>query len=390
MAPMLRTLALAVVVVALAGASTASAKVGDLYALRYGAQLNLLVPYDPVRLVPSGRAIDVGHFAQAWSLSPDRTRFVAAAGWRKTRGEPTSLRFVDLDEWPNRGDVEVARRAQARRRDRVGARPRARGGVGRGGDDCLLGRSGSARSVVGKAEAPGNVVVGVRSHNGVALLLETAGSDRAGHARIRRPEAAAENGRARTDHRRIRRQRHRRRSLFDRAAARPHARSVGGPCLRFRRRRARRCGRPAARWQWSTRRSACSQRSGRTARARCARRRRCRTAASSSPATASEGGNNVPARGRPEGLVEPSARPQLAVVPRRRRDDLHPPRRHAGASDVEALRRRSSTCSRPARSATSSSTARARSSRSSARTRRPRSSSSAPAGSSGTRFLRIR
>jgi len=181
MAAMLRRLALALVVFALAGASTASAKVDDLYALRYGAQLNLLVRYDPVRLVPSGRAIDVGHFAQAWSLSPDRRRFVAAAGWRKTHGEPTSLRFVDLKS----GRIEGTLRLQGERR-RVVATAWVRGrvlAVVSGGEGTIVYTvDPDTRSVVGKAEAPGNVVVGVRSHNGLALLLAT--PDRIGPATL--------------------------------------------------------------------------------------------------------------------------------------------------------------------------------------------------------------
>jgi len=178
---MLRTLAVAAVVVALTGASSASAKVGDLYALRYGARLDLLVPYDPVRLVPSGRAIDVGHFAQAWSLSPDRTRFVAAAGWRKTRGQPTSLRFVDLE----RGRIEGTLTLQDEHR-RVVATAWVRGRV----LAVVSGTDGTAvysvnpdtRTVVGKAEAPGDVVGGVRSPNGIALLLES--RDRIGPATL--------------------------------------------------------------------------------------------------------------------------------------------------------------------------------------------------------------
>ena len=173
MAPMLRTLALAVVLAALAGGSTASAKVANLYALRYGAQLNLLVPYDPVRLVPSGRAIDVGHFAQAWSLSPDRMRFVGAAGWRKTSGQPASLRFVDLES----GQIEGTLRLHGER-GRVVATAWVRGrvlAVVSGTDGTMVySIDPDTRTVVGKADAPGNVVAGVRSENGVALLLETA------------------------------------------------------------------------------------------------------------------------------------------------------------------------------------------------------------------------
>ena len=74
-----RLLALCILLVALAGAAPAGGKVGTLYALRYGAQTNLLVPYDPVKLVPSGApSIRTGSFGHAWSISPDRSRFVAA------------------------------------------------------------------------------------------------------------------------------------------------------------------------------------------------------------------------------------------------------------------------------------------------------------------------
>ena len=176
---MVRTLALAAAA-ALAGASTASAKVVDLYALRYGAQLNLLVSYDPVRLVPSGKAIDVGHFAQAWSLSPDRARFVAAAGSRKS-GQPTSLRFVDLE----RGRIEGTMRLRGER-GRVVATAWVRGRVlavvSSTDGTIVYSVDPDTRTVVGRAEAPGDVVAGVRSHNGVALLLET--PDRIGPATL--------------------------------------------------------------------------------------------------------------------------------------------------------------------------------------------------------------
>jgi hypothetical protein len=55
-----RAVAIAGVVVLFAGAGPASGKTDALYALRYGAKTNLLVPYDPVRLVPSGSPIRMG------------------------------------------------------------------------------------------------------------------------------------------------------------------------------------------------------------------------------------------------------------------------------------------------------------------------------------------
>jgi hypothetical protein len=85
---MMRLLAIAALLLPLVSASPASGKGNDFYALRYGAKMNLLVPYDPVRLVPSGPSMRMGQFAHAWSVSPDRSQFVAAAGWRATKGEP--------------------------------------------------------------------------------------------------------------------------------------------------------------------------------------------------------------------------------------------------------------------------------------------------------------
>jgi hypothetical protein len=173
-------LALAGVLLALAGAS-ASAKVGDLYALRYGAKMNLLVPYDPVRLVPSGPAIRMGHFAHAWSMSSDRSRFVAAAGWRPTKGQPAALRFVDLTAGRVEGTLSL--RGEFRR---VTATAWVHGRV-------LVAVSGSSsttvysvdpdrRVMVSRADVPGIVVLGERLRNSLVLLL--APPDRIGPATI--------------------------------------------------------------------------------------------------------------------------------------------------------------------------------------------------------------
>jgi hypothetical protein len=174
-------LALAAVLLALAGASPAGGKVGDLYALRYGAKMNLLVPYDPVRLVPSGPAIRMGHFAHAWSISPDRSRFVAAAGWRPTKGKPAALRFVDLVT----GRVEGTLRLPGEFR-RVIATAWVRGRV-------LVAVSGSSsttvysidperRMTISQVEFPGTVVLGERARSFLVLLL--AQPDRIGPATI--------------------------------------------------------------------------------------------------------------------------------------------------------------------------------------------------------------
>jgi hypothetical protein len=178
---MTRSLALAAVLLVLVGASSASGKVGDLYALRYGAKMNVLVPYDPVRLVASGPLIRMGHFAQAWSISPDRSRFVAAAGWRPTKGEPAALRFVDLATGRVEGTLNLPGEFR-----RVTATAWIRGRV-------LIVVSGSSsttvysidpdtRVTISRVEFPGIVILGERTQNNLVLLL--APSDRIGPATI--------------------------------------------------------------------------------------------------------------------------------------------------------------------------------------------------------------
>jgi len=176
-----RMLALAAVLLVLGGGSPAVGKMGDLYALRYGAKLNVLVPYDPVRLVPSGPAIRMGHFAHAWSISPDRTRFVAAAGWRPTKGEPAAVRFVDLRTGRVEGTLSLPGEFR-----RVTATAWVRGRV-------LVVVSGSSsttvyaidpeqRVTISHVEFLGTVVLGERARNRLVLLL--ASPDRIGPATI--------------------------------------------------------------------------------------------------------------------------------------------------------------------------------------------------------------
>ncbi len=166
---MARMLALGVVLLALVGASPASGKLGSLYAFRYGAKMNVLVPYDPVRLVPSGPVIRMGHFGQAWSISPDRSHLVAAAGWR-VQGEPTALSFVDLLTGRVEGTLSLPGEFR-----RVTATAWIRGRV-------LVvvsgARSTTAYSVdpkrrvtISKVEFPGTVLLGERAPSGVVLLL---------------------------------------------------------------------------------------------------------------------------------------------------------------------------------------------------------------------------
>src|SRR5688572_24090528 len=91
---MAKRLVVALGLVALLAAPSASAK-GDLWSIRYGAHGNVLVPYDPVRLVPSGPGLQAGPFGYAWSVSPDRSTLVSAAR-RRPSGQGAALRFVDL------------------------------------------------------------------------------------------------------------------------------------------------------------------------------------------------------------------------------------------------------------------------------------------------------
>ena len=89
-------------------------------------------------------------------------RFVGAAGWRKTSGQPAALRFVDLES----GQIEGTLRLHGER-GRVVATAWVRGrvlAVVSGTDGTMVySIDPDTRTVVGKADAPGNVVAGVRS-----------------------------------------------------------------------------------------------------------------------------------------------------------------------------------------------------------------------------------
>jgi hypothetical protein len=179
---MARIWALAALIVVLVAASPASGKVRDLYSLRYGAKMNLLVPYDPVRLVPSGPPIRMGHFAQAWSISPDRSHFVAAAGWRPTRGEPAAVRFVDLATGRIGGTVSLPGEF-----GRVVATAWVRGRVlvvvsGSSGSTRVYAIDPERRLLISQVEFPGVVVAGERAPSALVLLL--AAPERIGPATI--------------------------------------------------------------------------------------------------------------------------------------------------------------------------------------------------------------
>ena len=166
---MARVLAFAALLVVLAGAAPANGKVDELYALRFGAKTNLLVPYDPVRLLPSGSPIRMGQFGHAWSMSPDRQRLVAAAGVRR-KGEQTAVRFVDLESRQIEGTVTLPGEFS-----RVTATAWIRGRV-------LVVVSGSAATrvyavdpdrlvTISRIEFPGTVVLGERAQSSLVLLL---------------------------------------------------------------------------------------------------------------------------------------------------------------------------------------------------------------------------
>ena len=170
---MAKKLALAVGLVALVAAAPASGK-GDLWSIRYGAHGNVLVPYDPVRLMPSGPALEAGPFGHAWSISPDRTRLVSAAAWPVTKGQPAALRFIDLE----RGRIEGTLALEGEFRRVVATawvRGRVLAAVGGGESTTVYAVDPDRRRLVGKVELRGNVVAGEYSHNGLVLLLERPG-----------------------------------------------------------------------------------------------------------------------------------------------------------------------------------------------------------------------
>jgi hypothetical protein len=174
---MARLLALATVGLVLVGTPAATGKATDLYSLRYGAAGNALVRYDPVRLVPSGSPIELGHFGQAWSISPDRRRFVAAAGWRPAGGKPAAIAFVDLLDGRVEGTMVLAGELR-----RVIATAWVRGRVlvvVSGSDSTTVYAVDPDRRVaVGQVELHGSVVLGERAQSGLVLLL--AAPDRIG------------------------------------------------------------------------------------------------------------------------------------------------------------------------------------------------------------------
>jgi hypothetical protein len=176
-----RVLALAAVLLMLAGASPASGKVDDLYALRYGAKMNVLVPYDPVRLVPSGSAIRLGRFAHAWSISPDRSQFVAAASSAPAKGAPAAVRFVDLTSGRVEGTLSLPGEFR-----RVTATAWIRGRllvvVSASSSTTVYSINPEQRVTISQVEVPGIVTLGERTQNNLVLLL--APPDRIGPATI--------------------------------------------------------------------------------------------------------------------------------------------------------------------------------------------------------------
>ena len=153
-------------------AAPASGKLGDLYALRYGANGNVLTPYEPTTLRPAGPAIRLGRFGHAWSVSADRTRLVAAAGVRQAR-EDTSLLFVDLRTGAVAGTMTLA---GEQRRVAATAWVRGRVLVVAAGErsSTVYSVDPSRRAVVGRVEVPGSLVSGERTAARLVLLLAPA------------------------------------------------------------------------------------------------------------------------------------------------------------------------------------------------------------------------
>lgn len=173
---MTKPLALMVVLVALVAASPASGKGGELYALQYGARMNVLQPYDPVRLVPSGSSIRLGQFAHAWSISPNRSRFVAApSSWRATEGGATALQFVDLVSGRVEGSVRLPgelRRVTAT----AWVRGRVLAVVSGSTSTTVYSVDPNAQAVISRIELPGTVSLGERTASSVVLLLTRPGA----------------------------------------------------------------------------------------------------------------------------------------------------------------------------------------------------------------------
>ena len=173
---MARLLALAALGLVLT-APAATGKTTDLYSLRYGAAGNALVPYDPVRLIPSGAPINLSHFGQSWSISPDRRRFVAAEGWRPNGVRRASIGFVDLIGGRVEGTMVLASEP---RRVTATAWVRGRVLVVVSGSDssAVYAVDPNRRVAVGKVELQGSVLLGERAQSGLVLLL--AAPDRIG------------------------------------------------------------------------------------------------------------------------------------------------------------------------------------------------------------------
>ncbi len=171
-----RPLALVVVLLALVAASPAGGKGDHFYALRYGANANLLVPYDPVRLVAAGPSIRLGRFAQAWSISPDRSRFVAApSGPALTQGGSTALRFVNLASSQIEGTMSLPGE-QRRVTATAWVHGRVLAIVSGSDSTTVYAVDPHERTVVSQVEFPGTVVLGERTASSVLLLLARPGA----------------------------------------------------------------------------------------------------------------------------------------------------------------------------------------------------------------------
>lgn len=153
----------------LANPAPAGGEADALYALRYGAKTNTLVRYDPVALVPSGPPLRLGRYAHAWSIAPDRRRFVAAAGLRPL-GAPSAVRFVDLARGRIVATVPLPGEAgRVTATAWVGGRVLAV--VSGPGSTRLYAIDPDRHVTLSSVEIPGTVALGERTPTGLVLLL---------------------------------------------------------------------------------------------------------------------------------------------------------------------------------------------------------------------------
>ena len=193
---MARVLACAALLVVLAGAAPANGKVDELYALRFGAKTNLLVPYDPVRLVPSGSPIRLGQFGPRLEHQP-RSPAAGGSRGRASAGRADGGALRRPGKSAHRGHRHPARRVQPGDGDRLDPRPRPGRRLRIDVDQGVRGRSRPPQ-----VDLPARAPRHRRARRAGAELARTAARlaepDRPGDDRRRRSVAARADGRCST------------------------------------------------------------------------------------------------------------------------------------------------------------------------------------------------